>query len=295
MPPLPGSTTPYEAPPIQSTTPRTDFDLDSIREPPDLWGSRGLTIVGTGIRGGLQTTPEARICIEQASKVLYLVGDSVSEQWLLRLNPRSVSLYSRYSAGRPRKETYLDIVEEILRTLRNSSDVCVVFYGHPAVFVGPGLEAMRRARAEGFPVRMLPGVSALDNLFSDLGLDPGATGLQCYEATGYLLYDPQVEPTAALLLLQVGVVGERGWTLETPPRVANLARLRDSLLKRYRADHPLVIYEAADQPFGRPRIDIIELQELPRSKLSKASTVFVPPLPRGEPNQGVLRSFDPDR
>lgn len=174
--------------------------MESLRQPPDLWGSRGLTIVGTGIRGGLQTTPEAKICIEQASKVLYLVGDPVSEQWLLSLNPRSESLYSRYSREKPRNETYREIVDEILKSLKNSPDVCVVFYGHPGVFVGPGLEAMRQARAEGIPVRMLPGVSALDNLFSDLGLDPGAAGLQCYEATGFLLYEPKIEPTAALIL-----------------------------------------------------------------------------------------------
>src|SRR5437773_2103233 len=77
--------------------------------------------------------------------------------------------------GKPRRETYAEMVEELLAPVRAGHNVCAAFYGHPGVFVNPGHEAIRRARAEGFPARMLPAVSALDCLVADLGIDPAAT------------------------------------------------------------------------------------------------------------------------
>lgn len=268
------------------------FDRSALDHPVDLWGWKGLTIVGTGIRAGLQTTPEARACIEQASRVLYLVGDPVSENWIKQTNPKAESLFSAYEDGRPRAQTYSEIVDRILGVLRSSPDVCVVFYGHPGVLVGPAGEAARRAREEGFPVRMLPGVSSMDNLFSDLGLDPGITGLQTYEATGYLLHRPRIEPTAALILWQIGVVGERTWTPGSQPRPGNLRLLQRALLDLYPADHPVVIYEAAVLPFAIPKIVRTTLTELPTLRFSTSSTLFVPPLARPRPDPKVVRLLD---
>lgn len=274
--------------PHRSGTSTDSFDLSALLEPIDLWGWKGLTIVGTGIRTGLQTTPEAKICIEQASKVLYLVADPVSEAWLKNLNPTAESLFSLYQSGKPRPQTYSEIVEKILDALRIASDVCVVFYGHPGMLVNPSREAMKRARAAGFQVRMLPGVSALDNLFSDLGFDPGITGLQSYEATGFLLHKPRFEPTAVLILWQIGVIGEMLWSPHSQPKAGNLRLLRDHLLMSYPADHLVAVYEAAVLPFERPVVHCTTLSKLLTSRMSTASTLFIPPLPRADPDPEIV-------
>jgi len=52
------------------------------------------------------------------------------------------------------------MVERILKNVKDGFKVCVVFYGHPGVFVQPSHEAIRIARLEGFSARMLPGISA---------------------------------------------------------------------------------------------------------------------------------------
>jgi hypothetical protein len=57
----------------------------------------------------------------------------------------------------------------------------------------------------GVSARMLPGVSAEDNLIADLGVDPA--GLQSYEATGFLVYKYRFDTSAGLVLWQVGVLG----------------------------------------------------------------------------------------
>ena len=62
------------------------------------------------------------------------------------------------------------MVERILSYVRRGLNVCVVFYGHPGVH--PGHESIRRARMEGFSASKLPGISAEDCLFAELGIDP---------------------------------------------------------------------------------------------------------------------------
>jgi precorrin-6B methylase 1 len=266
--------------------------VSALRDPIDLWGWKGLTIVGTGIRVGLQTTPEAKICIEQASQVLYLVGDPVSEAWIQSLRSGAESLFPLYGRDKPRCQTYTEIEDRILENLRRWGDVCVVFYGHPGMLVGPAGEAMRRAREEGFQVRMLPGVSALDNLFSDLGLDPGINGLQTYEATGFLLYRPQLEPTAALVLWQIGALGEKSWSPQAQPKPGILRLLQNRLSEFYPADHPVVVYEAAVLPFESPVVQRTTVSSLVSSTFSTSSTLLVPPCPSGGPDLETLHLLE---
>ena len=61
---------------------------------------------------------------------------------------------------------------------------------------------------------MLPGISAEDCLFADLGVDPAEAGCQSYEATRFLERRPAIEPRAALILWQIGVVGSANHSAE---------------------------------------------------------------------------------
>jgi uncharacterized protein YabN with tetrapyrrole methylase and pyrophosphatase domain len=233
-----------------------------------------LTVVGTGIRFGLQTTQEARTCIERAGKVLYLLTDPVAAEWIERLNPSSESLAGLYAPGKPRAETYGEMVEEILRWVRKGLEVCVALYGHPGVFAEPAHHAVETARAEGFPAQMLPGVSAEDCLFADLGVDPG-DGCQSYEATDFLIRPPIFDPGVSLVLWQVAGVGAR--VGRTKPAREGLRILSERLLETYGGEHEVVLYEAPLYPIGRPSIRRMSLADLAPSQATSMATLYVPP------------------
>lgn len=255
-------------------------------EPDSLWKRSGLTIVGTGIRGGLQTTAEARVCIVQATKVLYLLADPISETWVQELNPTAESMAPLYLKGKHRLVAYEAMVDRILSCLQESGDVCVVFYGHPGVFSNPARESIKRARVNGFEARMLPGISAEDNLIADLGIDPGQSGLQSYEATSFLVNKINFDPSAGLILWQVGVLGEVLWN---PPHLAvreRLPLLSSYLTEHYGADHEVVLYHASPYPTSQPEIERIPLSDLAKAKLVFSSILYVPP-------NGRVK-FDPD-
>ena len=201
----------------------------------------------------------------------------MTERWIERLNPRSRSLHDLYAPGKRRRDTYAQMVDAILAPVRTGSDVCVAFYGHPGVFVQPGHEAVRLARAEGLRARMLPGISALDCLVADLGIDPGATGLQSYEATDFVVHRRRADTAATLVLWQIGVVGERGYALEPSPD--RLAALVEHLERWYRPGHEVIVYEASPYPVvAEPIVQRLPLRALPESAVPLLSTLVVPPV-----------------
>lgn len=231
--------------------------------------------MGTGIRAGIQLTPEAGAAFEQASAAFYLVVDAIAAKMLEELNPSARSLYGHYVAGVDRRVAYDGMTEALLVEVRAGHSVCAAFYGHPGIFVAPSHDAIRRARAEGFAAQMLPAISAEDCLFADLGVDPGVSGCQSYGATDFLLRRRRIDPTAALIIWQVSVIGIRRYESEPTPQ--NLDALVGYLLQWYAPDHPVTLYEASPYPFVEPSIRELTLEELSHDRPSPLATLYVPP------------------
>ncbi|MFE9651358.1 SAM-dependent methyltransferase [Streptomyces sp. NPDC006365] len=246
-----------------------------------------LVVVGTGYRAIGDLTVEARACIEQADKVLCLIGDPLVTHHIGQLNPSIETLNVHYGAGKRRQDSYEEMVEHILSEVRSDQFVCVALYGHPGVFAYAGHEAIRRARLEGVTAWMLPASSAEDWLFADLGLDPGRRGCQSFEATDFLIRHRVFDPTSLLILWQVGVIGMLDRDLEFDGRPGAVC-LTEALVAQYGADHPVTIYEASPYVTAAPRMTTLPLAKLPDSSMSGISTLVVPPLPQRPLDQELL-------
>ena len=168
------------------------------------------------------------------------------------------------------------MIDAILEPVRTGRRVCAAFYGHPGVFVYPSHRAIERARSEGFEARMLPAISAEDCLFADLGVDPAACGCQSYEATDFLVRRRRIDPSAALVLWQVGLVGQPRYVPASVNR-DGLRVLAEVLLERYPADHEAIAYEASPYPVAEGLITPVPLAQLAEAPLTSASTLYVPP------------------
>jgi Tetrapyrrole (Corrin/Porphyrin) Methylases len=233
-----------------------------------------LTIVGSGIRPGLHTTREAIRRIESADKVLYLLAEITPAGWLADLNPSAEALDPIYEPDRPYAEVYEEIVATILEHVRKPQDVCVVFYGHPGVFDRTSHDAVKQARAEKFPARILPGITAEDCLYVDLEIDPGASGMQSFDATDFLVRRRTPDTSVPMILWQVGNIGGSRTTGEI--RREGLEILAERLTELYGAGHELVVYEATPFPIGRPMIERCAVSDLSGAGVTGLSSVFVP-------------------
>ena len=248
-----------------------------------------LTVVGLGISVPAHVTRETQACLERADEVLYLVPDPVAVAWLESLNPNARPLHEHYEPGKPRARTYEAMVDEILERVRDGGDVCVAFYGHPGVFVNPTHEAVRRAREEGFAARMLPGISAEDCLFADLGIDPADAGCQSYEATDLLLHRRRIDPSVPLVLWQAGVVGNLDYAPEGD--ASHLPLLVDYLARLYPRDHAVVMYEASSYAVADARVETIALEALADAAVSPMATLYLAPAERRERDPEAARRF----
>jgi siroheme synthase len=82
-----------------------------------------LTVVGSGILTPAHITVEARACIEQAQKVLFVVADPATSDWITKLNPTAESLYPFYREGKDQLVTYREMVDRIMSCVRQRLNV----------------------------------------------------------------------------------------------------------------------------------------------------------------------------
>lgn len=243
-------------------------------EAPSSAGS--LVCVGLGMTLGSHLGPLARSHIEQADVVFAGLSDGIVELWLQRMHPDVRSLQPYYREGKSRMATYRQMVEAILAEVRLGKKVCGVFYGHPGVFAWAPHKAIAVARSEGYAAHMEPGISAEDCLYADLGIDPGRVGCQHYEASQLLFYRRRIDPTAYLVLWQVGLVGDQSLArFSTGPAYKQV--LVDVLARDYSLDHEVIIYRTPTLPIHAARIERLALGDLPQAEVDMADTVVIPP------------------
>lgn len=240
-----------------------------------------LVVVGTGIQLVGQITVAALASIEQADKVFYVVSEAGTAQWLRQLNPTAESLRVDGIPEDRRREKYNDMVERLVNAVRSGDRVCAVFCGHPGVLCDPGHLAVQRVRDEGYPTKLLPGVSAIDCLFADLGTDPAETGWQCFEATDFLICKRTTDVTSALILWQVGMVGNPYYESY---EAHGLSMLTQVLQQIYSADHEVIVYEAAFYPGCNSVLERVPLSELGVELLSANSLLYIPPKHKAIPD-----------
>lgn len=235
-----------------------------------------LACVGLGMMLGAHLGPRARSYIEQADVVFVAVSDPIVELWVEKMHPDVRSLQPCYGEGKLRHDTYREMVDIMLAEVRAGRRVCGAFYGHPGVFALVPHRAVAEARKEGFDVHMEPGVSAEDCLYADLGIDPGTYGCQHFEASQFMFYRRRIDPSAYLVLWQVGVAGDRSVRRFSTGR-GHRRLLVERLCEDYPCDHPVWLYEAATLPIALPRMEELALSEIVGADLRLQTTLVVPP------------------
>ncbi|MFE7313573.1 hypothetical protein ACFU7T_10765 [Streptomyces sp. NPDC057555] len=144
-------------------------------------------------------------------------------------------------------------------------------------------------RAEGVPAMMLPGVSALDCLFADLGVDPGTMGCQEVEATDLLLRRRTLLTDSHLVVWQVACVGDLGFRFGGFDNGDNRQVLVAYLEKFYPPDHQVTHYSAAQYAVCGPTIRTLALRDLRDEYLTGVSTLYVPPLAAPDDDPAMAR------
>ncbi|MEO0624847.1 MAG: SAM-dependent methyltransferase [Pseudomonadota bacterium] len=238
-----------------------------------------IHILGLGIRNIDHVTRETEHLVASMNEVLFVDTGIATEPWLRSLCPRVTPLFGEsYVTGGHRLSAYHHMAARVVDAALARAPVAFAMQGHPLVGVtAPGL-IRRLADALGLSVETHPGISALDCLFAELGLDPMRGGLQLFEATDLLLRRRPVDATVPLLVCQIGSV-ESCLYSQRISRPERFERLRAHLLRVYPethavealyvSPHPLVPTERI--PFALGQIGDVA------ARLHAGHTLYVPP------------------
>ena len=235
-----------------------------------------IVCVGLGMTLGSHIAPLSRSYIEQADVVFTGVSNHIVELWVKEMNKDVRSLQEYYAEGKDRRVTYREMVAAMMTEVRAGKKVVGAFYGHPGVFAWAPHKVIEEARAEGYAAHMEPGISAEDCLYADLGVDPGKVGSQHYEASQFMFYKRQLDPSAYLILWQVGLAGDMSTArFYTPGAYRQL--LTELLYQYYPEDHQVALYECPTLPIDKARISWIALKDFADAEVSQHTTMLLPP------------------
>ena len=248
-----------------------------------------LIVTGSGIKSVAHITEETKKVIQCADKVLYLVHEDILKEWILREAKEAESLEPIYFSSNKRVDAYHQITTYIISEYKKVACLCVVFYGHPTVFADSALQAVKQIKADGGDTVILPAISSMDCLFSDLEIDPGDQGCFSIDATELLIYEKPIDPSTHVILWQGANLGTHDLS-----QTKKLPVLLGYLNQYYANDHPVCIYEAAVYPSQQPRIDWTTVSDLPHSEINASSTLYIPPVGHRELSRKYLSLLEMD-
>jgi uncharacterized protein YabN with tetrapyrrole methylase and pyrophosphatase domain len=266
-PPGPAATRSVKSKPQVPKSPLIEDDADGWSVPANASAKSGavgsLVIVDTGVIAVNQVTVEGHRWIQQSDRVLFLGADPVTEHWLAKLNENVESLDGL--------ETAAEIVDRMLDHVRAGLAVCLAHHGHSALIAEVVREAIALGRADKTLSAVVPGVSPLDCLFTDLGLDPLRDGCQIFTAEHLTEQRRRVDPRTGLIV-----------SLSDDASHANLLKL---LRKEYAAGNRAIIYEPARYAVLEPAIRHIAIGDISDIDLAGASYLYIPPTPQTNANE----------
>ena len=193
-----------------------------------------LVLAGFGSSSPLQVTLEAHQMAVHLGHVLAL-GLPERLRSLLTRQGVEVTALDHVLAEKPFAEGYAAIGQAVLARARKDPPAMFISQGSP-LFVNAITRYLAAEAAQlKLTVRILPGVSPIDAIVAELGIDVGRAGLQTITAGGVVARPAAINPRVPLVLLELAGLAAAGQSAEA------YGPLVDVLRKVYPANQPITL------------------------------------------------------
>lgn len=228
-----------------------------------------MTVAGGVVLLGLGPG-EARLLTHEAWEWLRSIQElyvRTDQHPVVQELPAGVQVHSfdwLYRQGQSFDAVYTAIVEKVIELAHRPQGVTYAVPGHPLVAEATGPEILRRAQAEGLPIRVIEGLSFLEPTFTALGLDPFPRLVLLDALELGTWHVPSFPPDAPVLIAQIY---DR----------MSASEVKLTLNAFYPDEHPVTLVHAAGTK--QQQIEHLRLYEIDRSPhLGLMSALYVPPL-----------------
>ncbi|MBT0769067.1 hypothetical protein KIH74_09030 [Kineosporia sp. J2-2] len=242
-----------------------------------------IAVVGLGIAGVHHLTKEVEETIRRCTKTFVADTGTGMLEYLGGLGTEVVDLTQPREVGEHRILIYRRIAAEVVAAAKAGGPVCFATYGHPTMYCYPTTLIQRAALVLNLSVTVLPGVSFLDTLLCDLGVDPGFDGLQMYEASDLVVRRRPLQADVPCVITQAPMTLD-AYNRRGSRALDNLRLLQRHLLGTYPADHEVLLVTSKPHPLLEPLIQPVPLGSLAAALLpaTQLGTLFIPALHRRE-------------
>jgi precorrin-2 methylase len=240
-----------------------------------------IAVVGLGITSVHHITREAEETLRRCRRTFLADTTGGVASYLTGICPEVVDLSRHFKPGRHRAANYQAIAGEVVAAALDDGPICFATYGHPKMLSYPTVLIQRAATILDLRLRVLPGISFLDTLLADLGVDPGFDGLQLYEATDLLVRRRPLQTDVGCVIAQVSVVANPVEGVASDA-AEQLARLQEYLLGYYPPEHGAVVVTSRTHPLLEPLLYRARIGNLVNalSQASHSGTLYIPPVSR---------------
>jgi len=254
-------------------------------------GPARIVIAGAGIQSPGQVTIETERALRKSGVIYHLLSlTPAMRRYLWGLGPPLINLAPLYRDGALDQDVYEFIASFVVSSALRHRWLTLLVPGHPLVYATPTALIQDQGRKLGVEVVVLPGISSLDTMVLQLGLDIADHGVQIYESNRFVYYRNEPDPRVPLFLMQPGGFGTgiitRGQT-SMPRRFRELAR---ALRATYPARHRCCLVTSSIE---RGRADCLRwfpLRDLERMAphIDYHATLYIPP---SEPSRERRAAF----
>lgn len=234
-----------------------------------------LFICGAGISVPDHLTIAALQVMLRSAAIYSILSDSFVRGLPTEIIGKFCSLNALYQSGEMRSTCYSAVVKYVMDATRDSGrDVCYLAQGNPVFFDSVVSLLIETATRQGIPVEIIPGISFVDTVMTDLQTDL-APGVQIFDASSLILHDIRLRLDTAALLVQMNVIGT---ARVRPSGVARTyAPLAAHLDLTYPRDH-VVTSIVCGGPRGSARLVSFPLRALVDPPCDLGPTLYIPPM-----------------
>ncbi len=231
-----------------------------------------ITVVGIGPGPISCLTKEAEAALLAAQKVFFRIGSHPVYEWLRGMDKHVVCFDKLYASHWVKPEdVYEFMVVALLKEAALANEVVFAVPGSPDVLEATTNLIRAWAPKEGVEVRVLPGVSFLDEALAAINFD-FATGLQVVMPLTHLQHG-LFTPRLALMVCQIEATTQS----REAPRVDLTMNF---LLRSYPPQHPVTLLWTDGLPEYKTQTKVFALADLAREygEARFFASLYVPPL-----------------
>jgi uncharacterized protein YabN with tetrapyrrole methylase and pyrophosphatase domain len=222
-----------------------------------------IYLLGSGVYSFFDLTLRTQYLLQECRQVFFLHDLPSLERYLARLTPEPENLMPLYYLeGRDRSEIYDDITRHVVEAARRAPPVALLMHGHPLVYSSISERIIAQGERESLAVSVEPGVSSLDRIFVDLGLDIATRGIQILHASAAITEKTVLNPQVDALFFQMGSILDNTSKRQRAVDPEQVRPFQEYLLHFYPPSQRVKIVECAVEIGFHSRITETPLERL---------------------------------